>query len=84
VALKLLHLLIGKVGLVRRVSLEGQRVVGVLRVSLVVNIALSVLPVGELCLVVALLGGRCVILGDRLHFALVRHYLERLEGHSVS
>ncbi len=51
---------------------------------LVVYVTRTVLPVGELSLIVALLGGRCVILRDRLHFTWVRHYFKWLESHSMS
>lgn len=48
VSFQLLHLLFSEVTLVSRVTLERQRIVRVLRVSFVVNIFFSILPIGEL------------------------------------
>lgn len=83
VALELFHLLLSEVSLVGGIALEWKRVIGVLGVSFVVNVALTVLPIRELSSVVALLQHWRVISGYGPKIALLGHYLKRLEGGSV-
>ena len=67
---QLLHLLLCEVTLISRITLERQRIVGILRMSFVVNIFLSILPIGELGRIVTGLLGWCVILGNRFKLSL--------------
>lgn len=77
---KLSHLLLCKVHLVRGVPSEGKRVVGVLRVLLVIDVALSVLPVRELRLIAAGIGNRSIIDRNGFHLPLGRPHIEGLES----
>ncbi len=76
VSLQLLHLLLSKVFLVSRVSLKGQWVIGILRVSLMVNIFISILPIGELCRIVAWLLCWGIVLGNWLEFTFWWQYFK--------
>ena len=74
--LELRHLLLSEVAFVARVTLERERVVGILRVSLMVDVVLAILPVRELNLIVAHLGCRSIIFRQRFVLTLWRLYLE--------
>lgn len=70
VSFQLLHLLFCEVTLVSRVTLEWQWIVRVLRVSFVVNIFFSILPIGELGRIVTWFLSWSIILGNRFKFTL--------------
>lgn len=76
---QLLHLLFSEVALVSRVTLEWQWIVRVLRVSFVVNIFFSILPIGELGRIVTWFLCWSIILWNRFKFTLWRKYLKRCE-----
>lgn len=83
-SLQLIHLLLREVSLVCGISLEWNRVIRVLRVSLMINIIGPVLPVRILGLIVTHLRSRGIILWNRFQFSLWREHLERSEGRLVS
>lgn len=79
-ALELLHLLLCEVLLVGGVTLEGNRIVGVLGMPLVIDVILSVLPIRELGHVVTHLLRRCIVLGERSQLALGWQHFEGRES----
>jgi len=76
---ELSHLLLCKVHLVRRIASKWKGVIGVLRVLLMVDVALSVLPVRELGLIAAGIRYRGIVNSNSLHVPRSRFHIEGFE-----
>ena len=80
--LELLHLLLSEVHLISWVTLERNRIVGILGMSLMIDIS-AILPIRILCHIVTHFLCWCVTLWERSQFTLGRQYLEGCESRFV-